>query len=166
MCVTNLGKQNLQTVLQFWALANFSILTTTQQPQKKWSQNWIEVEFLKKKCFATRCRVETRRLRKADIKIAFCKVRLVLSTEEEKYGAVQYIHLERTATAWRTSAYQEVILRIGPLGKLGCFESTAEIVFVYNASISLVSGPILSITSWYAKVLHGYCLRHSSHTTF
>jgi hypothetical protein len=42
---------------------------------------------------------------------------------------------------------------MGPLGKLGCFESTAEIFLVYIASISLASGPILSITSWYAKVL-------------
>jgi len=52
----------------------------------------------------------------------------------------------------RTLAYQE-ILRIGPHGKLGHFESTAEF-FVYIASISLASGPILSITSWFAKVLH------------
>ncbi len=50
---------------------------------------------------------------------------------------------------------QEVILRIGPLGKLGRFESTAEIFLVYIASISLASGPILSITSWYTKVLRG-----------
>ncbi len=52
-------------------------------------------------------------------------------------------------------AYQEVILRIaiGPLGKLGRFEWTAEI-FIYIASISLASKPILSITSWYTKVLH------------
>jgi hypothetical protein len=57
--------------------------------------------------------------------------------------------------AWRTLANQEVILRIGPLGKLGHFESTAEIFLVYIASISLASGPILSITSWYAKVLRG-----------
>ncbi len=28
--------------------------------------------------------------------------------------------------------YQEVILRISPLGKLGCFESTAEIFFCLN----------------------------------
>ncbi len=54
---------------------------------------------------------------------------------------------------WRTLAYQEVLLRIDPLGRLGCFESIAEF-FVYNASISLVSGPILGITSWYVKVLH------------
>ena len=50
--------------------------------------------------------------------------------------------------------YQEVILRIGPLGKLGHFESAAEIFLVYIASISLASEPILSITSWFAKVLH------------
>jgi hypothetical protein len=31
---------------------------------------------------------------------------------------------------WRTLVYQEVILRIGSLGKLGCFESTAEIFYV------------------------------------
>jgi hypothetical protein len=55
--------------------------------------------------------------------------------------------------AWRTLANQKVILRIGPLGKLGHFESTAEIFLVYIASISLASGPILSITSWYTKVL-------------
>ncbi len=54
---------------------------------------------------------------------------------------------------WITLANQEVILRIGPLGKLSHFESTAEIFLVYIASISLASGPILSITSWYAKVL-------------
>ncbi len=46
---------------------------------------------------------------------------------------------------------QEVVLRKGPLGKLGCFESTAEIFFVYIASISLESGPIQCITSWYTK---------------
>ncbi len=56
---------------------------------------------------------------------------------------------------WRTLANQEVILRIGPLGKLGHFESAAEIFLVYIASISLESGPILRITSWYAKVLRG-----------
>ncbi len=55
--------------------------------------------------------------------------------------------------AWRTLANQEVILQIGPLGKLGHFESAAEIFLVYIDSISLASGPILSITSWYAKVL-------------
>ncbi len=49
---------------------------------------------------------------------------------------------------------QEVILQISPLGKLGHFESAAEIFLVFIASISLASGPILSITSWYAKVLH------------
>jgi hypothetical protein len=62
---------------------------------------------------------------------------------------------EVSVNPWRTLAYQEVILRIGPLGKLGHFELTAEIFFVYIASISLASGPILSITSWLAKVLHG-----------
>ncbi len=51
--------------------------------------------------------------------------------------------------AWKTLAYQEVILRIGPLGKLGRFESTANF-FVYIASIGIVSGPIPSITSRYA----------------
>jgi hypothetical protein len=49
---------------------------------------------------------------------------------------------------------QEVILRIGPLGKLGHFESTAEIFLVYIASISLASGPILSITSWVVAAYH------------
>ncbi len=43
---------------------------------------------------------------------------------------------------WRTLAYQEVILRIGPLAKLGRFESTAETFFVYIATIS------------FTKVLH------------
>ncbi len=57
---------------------------------------------------------------------------------------------------WRTLANQGVILWIGPLGKLGHFETAAEIFLVYIASISLASGPILSITSWYAKVLCGY----------
>jgi hypothetical protein len=54
--------------------------------------------------------------------------------------------------------YQEVILRIGPLGKLGLFESTAEIFFVDIASISFASGPILRITFRFAKVLHGHGL--------
>ncbi len=62
-------------------------------------------------------------------------------------------------TSWRTLANQEEILWIGPLGKLGRFESTAEIFLVYIASISLASGPILSITSWYAKVLRGHLLK-------
>jgi hypothetical protein len=56
--------------------------------------------------------------------------------------------------SWRTLAYQEVILRISPLGKLGFFESTAKFFFVYIASISLASGQIFSITPWFAKVLH------------
>ncbi len=55
---------------------------------------------------------------------------------------------------WRTLAHQEVIIRICPLGKPGHFESTAEFFFVYIVSVSLASGPILSITSWYAKVLN------------
>jgi hypothetical protein len=58
---------------------------------------------------------------------------------------------QSTIKLWRTLANQEVILRIGPLGKLGHFELTAEIFLVYIASISLASG--LSITSWYAKAL-------------
>ncbi len=44
--------------------------------------------------------------------------------------------------------------RIGSLGKLGRFEPTAGYSFVYIASNSLASGLILSITSWYNKVLH------------
>jgi hypothetical protein len=60
---------------------------------------------------------------------------------------------------WRTLANQEVILRIGPLGKLGHFESAAEIFLVYIASISLASGPILSITSWHAKVLRAWTIK-------
>jgi hypothetical protein len=55
---------------------------------------------------------------------------------------------------WRTVAYQEVRLRIGPLAKLGCFKSTAENFLVYFVTISLASGPILSLTSWYAGVLY------------
>jgi hypothetical protein len=51
-------------------------------------------------------------------------------------------------------ACQEVILRIGQLDKLGSFESTADF-FVYIASVSLASGPILNVTSWHAKVIHG-----------
>ncbi len=35
--------------------------------------------------------------------------------------------------SWRSLAYQEAILRIGPLGKLGRFESIADF-FVYIAS--------------------------------
>jgi len=57
--------------------------------------------------------------------------------------------------SWRTLAYQEVRLRIGPLAKLGRFKSTANNFLVYIVTISLVSGPIRSLTSWYAKVLHG-----------
>ncbi len=56
--------------------------------------------------------------------------------------------------SWRTVAYQEVRLRIGPLVKLGCFKSTSEIFLVYFVTISLASGPILSLTSWYATVLY------------
>jgi len=55
---------------------------------------------------------------------------------------------------WRTLAYQEVRLRIGPLAKLGRFKSTADNFLVYIVTISLASGPIRSLTSWYAKVLH------------
>ncbi len=38
---------------------------------------------------------------------------------------------------WRTVAYQEVRLRIGPLAKLGCYKSTAENFLVYFVTISL-----------------------------
>jgi len=58
--------------------------------------------------------------------------------------------------AWRTLAYQEVRLRIGPLAKLGRFKSTADNFLVYIVTSSLASGPIRSLTSWYAKVLHGW----------
>ncbi len=34
------------------------------------------------------------------------------------------------------------------------FESTCWFFFVYISSISIASGPILSITTWFAKVLH------------
>jgi hypothetical protein len=50
--------------------------------------------------------------------------------------------------------------RIGPLS-INCFESTADF-FVYIALISLASEPILSITSWYAKVLHAKALLNFS----
>jgi hypothetical protein len=38
------------------------------------------------------------------------------------------LHKQRnqTVNSWRTLVYQEVILRIGPLGKLGRFESSAD----------------------------------------
>jgi len=56
---------------------------------------------------------------------------------------------------WRTLAYQEVRLRIGPLAKLGRFKYTLDNFLVYIIiTISLASGPIQSLTSWYAKVLH------------
>jgi len=57
-------------------------------------------------------------------------------------------------SAWRTLAYQEVRLRIGPLAKLGRFKSTVDNFLVYIVTISLASGLIQSLTSWYAKVLH------------
>jgi hypothetical protein len=47
---------------------------------------------------------------------------------------------------------------IGPLGKQNCFESTADF-FVRISSISSANGPILSITYWYAKVLHELYLK-------
>ena len=47
--------------------------------------------------------------------------------------------------AWRTVAYQEVRLQIGPLAKLGCERSIAENLLVYIVTISC-----------YAKVLHGF----------
>ena len=67
--------------------------------------------------------------------------------------------LKSSVNSRRTLAYQEVTLRICPLGKLSHFETTAEFYFVYIPSISLVSEPILSITSWFAKVLYGYFFR-------
>jgi len=42
-----------------------------------------------------------------------------------------------------------------PLAKLGRFKSTADNFLVYIVTISLASGPIRSLTSWYAKVLYG-----------
>jgi len=57
-------------------------------------------------------------------------------------------------SAWRTLAYQEVRLRIGPLAKLGRFKSTVDNFLVYIITISLASGPIQSLNSWYAKVLN------------
>jgi hypothetical protein len=52
---------------------------------------------------------------------------------------------------------------MGPIANLGHFESTAEIFFVYIALISLARGPILIITSWFAKVLHGLSYLPLSH---
>jgi len=46
--------------------------------------------------------------------------------------------------------------QIGPLAKLGCFKLTADNFLFYIVTISLASGLIQSLTSWYAKVLHGY----------
>jgi len=60
---------------------------------------------------------------------------------------LKYVYHYGYIVFWRV--YQEVILT-----KLGHFESTADF-FVYIASISFASEPILSITSWYDKVLHG-----------
>ncbi len=59
-------------------------------------------------------------------------------------------------SSWRTLAYEEVRLQIGPLTKLGRFKSTADNFLVYIVTISLVSGPIRSLTSWYAEVLHDF----------
>jgi hypothetical protein len=47
----------------------------------------------------------------------------------------------------------------GPLAKLGRFKSTVDNFLVYNVTIRLASGPIRSLTSWYAKVLHASLLR-------
>jgi len=60
----------------------------------------------------------------------------------------------RSNRPWRTLAYQEVGLRIGPLAKLGRFKSTADNFLVYIITISLASGLFRSLTSWYAKALH------------
>ncbi len=53
---------------------------------------------------------------------------------------------------------QEVILRIGPLSKLIEAMKTKKVSAVGSKWPSLPSWPILSITSWYAKVLHGLIL--------
>ena len=65
-----------------------------------------------------------------------------------------------TDGSWRTVAYQGVRLRIGPLAKLGCFKSTAENFLVYFVTISLASGPILSLTPWYTGVLYVWGMYH------
>ncbi len=65
-------------------------------------------------------------------------------------------------STWRTLAYQEVRFRIGPLAKLGRLKSTAENYPVYIVTISSSSGPIQSLTSWYAKVLHAMTRRGST----
>ncbi len=43
---------------------------------------------------------------------------------------------------------------MGPLAKLGCYKLTADVFFAYVVTNSLLSGQILSFTSWYA-VFHG-----------
>jgi hypothetical protein len=53
-------------------------------------------------------------------------------------------------------AYKEVRLWIGLLAKLGRFKSTVDNFLVYIITVSLASGPIQSLISWYAKVLHVY----------
>jgi hypothetical protein len=61
----------------------------------------------------------------------------------------------------RTLAYQELILRIGPLAKLIEAMLTRKISAADSKWPSLPSGPIQSITSWFAKVLHEL-FQHSS----
>ncbi len=53
-----------------------------------------------------------------------------------------------------------VRLRIGLLAKLGCFKSAVDNFLVFITKISLASGPIRSLTSWYAKVLHSLSLKN------
>ncbi len=62
--------------------------------------------------------------------------------------------MRNASQAWRAVAYQAVRLRIGPLAKLGCFKSTVENFLVFFVTISLASGLILSLTSWYAGVIY------------
>jgi len=71
-------------------------------------------------------------------------------TETKKKSKTQIDN--RWQMSWRTLAYKEVRLWIGPLAKLGRFKSTADNFLLHIVTISLVSGQIGSLTSWYAKV--------------
>jgi len=62
-----------------------------------------------------------------------------------KCTAKRKCNLRLLGSSWRTLAYQEVRLQIGPLAKQGCFKSTADNFLVYIVTISLASGPIRSL---------------------
>jgi hypothetical protein len=61
-----------------------------------------------------------------------------------------YLSNNMIAETCRALAYQGARLQIGPLAKLGSFKSTADNFLVKIVTISLASGPIRSLTSWYA----------------